>query len=88
MRPRYKNKTFFVAVCLLPELTNGSVTYLAPNCSNGECWINTQLSFSCEPEYHLFGRNQSTCVESLEWDPPIPTCKGKIHSSRLSMQSE
>ena len=69
--------SFVVAWCPIPTLTHGSVSPLYQDCPNEQCWVATQVSFSCDPEYHLSGNGQVRCVGYGEWDPAIPICEGK-----------
>ena len=64
-------------------MTHGTVSELYQDCPNEECYITTRVSFSCDPEYHLSGNEQVTCIGYGEWDQFIPICEGKLRSIDL-----
>ena len=63
----------FVATCPPLNITNGRVEY-HPSAVNGALPIDTLAFFTCDEGYIINGFGFSTCQESGNWDPEIPTC--------------
>ena len=77
---------FVLAWCTIPTLTGGTISF--ENCPDGLCYLTTRITFSCELGYHLSGNEQATCVGYGEWDPPVPTCEGKVKCTVLVAKKE
>ena len=82
----------FAAWCSVPILTHGFISDISsdlfPNCPNQECFLGTKISISCEPEYHLSGNEQVSCVGYGEWEPSFPICEGKPKCIALVARKE
>ncbi|KAK5606102.1 hypothetical protein CRENBAI_000543 [Crenichthys baileyi] len=62
--------------CKVPELGRG-LEFLGVRPKNNKVNPGAKLLFSCEDEYDLEGSEEILCLETGNWDAPLPACSEK-----------
>lgn len=53
--------------------------------ANGKMKIGHKLQFECANGFMLDGQKEVTCLESMQWDAPFPTCSGMFTCISLTL---
>ena len=65
----------YLATCEDPTPVNGQINAIESPVTTRFYSVGTNVSFSCDSEYELFGSSASSCNGSGFWNPPAPTCR-------------
>lgn len=62
--------------------------FIPSSCSTGKSPPSHRCILACHKGYHVQGRAVLTCLNSQQWNRPVPSCgKGKIHSNCYSLNA-